>query len=254
MLGLILTIVVLALGLGVLLWVGTVWFQGYIYSEPVSEIYWRAPAASAAIALYLGLWAFLEYRNPERFETFFNFSPREEKDFNEIWAVRAGQKTRYTRGRDAKGITVYRDAEGRPPMTHPDAVVVKEDDQEVEFRAERDDKGHFKIERGRSLRYTDDRGREMTEDHLGRLSTFRWSLLWLNLFVNLLHLGVWFACLWLLLRFQWPHALGLAIIFWLTVTLAVMPMVLAKARDAAKQRSLATSPAVAARVSLPGCA
>ena len=44
--------------------------------------------------------------------------------------------------------------------------------------------------------------------------------------LNVLHLGVWFVCLWLLLRFQWSHALGLAAAVWLVLTLTFLPPLL----------------------------
>ena len=40
----------------------------------------------------------------------------------------------------------------------------------------------------------------------------------------------WFACLWLLLRFQWPHALGLAVVLWLACTLLLWPVLQAQVR------------------------
>ena len=51
--------------------------------------------------------------------------------------------------------------------------------------------------------------------------------------LNFLHLGVWFVCLWLLLRFQWSHALGLAIVFCLAMTLVVLPMLFTRTERAA---------------------
>ncbi len=58
----------------------------------------------------------------------------------------------------------------------------------------------------------------------------------MNLLLNGLHLVVWFACLWLLLRFQWPHALGMALVCWLVVTVIVIPPLLNKAEVVAYQR------------------
>ncbi len=46
---------------------------------------------------------------------------------------------------------------------------------------------------------------------------------------------MWFLSLWLLLRFQWPHALGLAVAFWL-VMLFILPMILTKAESVRKER------------------
>ena len=55
-----------------------------------------------------------------------------------------------------------------------------------------------------------------------------------NIFLNLLHLIVWFAALWLILRFQWGHAFGLALALWLVVTFAIMPMLFKRAEDTAR--------------------
>jgi hypothetical protein len=51
-----------------------------------------------------------------------------------------------------------------------------------------------------------------------------------------LHLIVWFLCLWLLLRFQWGHALGLACVAWLVLTFFLPPL-FKKTEDLAKQRA-----------------
>ena len=64
----------------------------------------------------------------------------------------------------------------------------------------------------------------MTDDTIGEISTTRYGILFCNLLLNFAHLLVWFLCLWLLLQFQWPHALGLALAFWLAFGLAVWPV------------------------------
>jgi hypothetical protein len=80
----------------------------------------------------------------------------------------------------------------------------------------------------------------MMADSVGQIGSFRWGAFFGNLLLNVLHLGVWFAVLWLLLRFQWPHALGLAVVFWLVMTLAVVPQILDHARSVS-QKPAATS-------------
>lgn len=78
------------------------------------------------------------------------------------------------------------------------------------------------------LRYNEVNGwRVMTADQIGQVSESAWGTFVLSFVVNLLHLAVWFVCLWLLLRYQWAHALGLALVFWFVMTLFVVPMVLA---------------------------
>jgi len=72
----------------------------------------------------------------------------------------------------------------------------------------------------------------MMEGDLGEVSQFRWDLLLLNLLFNGLHVALWFAGLWLVLRFQWSHALGFAVCLWLVMTLLPVPMVLDYAQQA----------------------
>jgi hypothetical protein len=72
----------------------------------------------------------------------------------------------------------------------------------------------------------------------------RYGLLVGNVLLNLAHLLVWFLAFWLLLQFQWPHALGLAAIFWLAFGLTVWPVV----QDRVKR---ATQAAPAPRVTAP---
>jgi len=43
---------------------GTVFIQGYIYSEPVEQVYWRAPAAALIVALFVAFWCSLDYKSP----------------------------------------------------------------------------------------------------------------------------------------------------------------------------------------------
>lgn len=235
MLGIILILILIWAGLVVLLWVGSVWFQGYIYSEPSPQLIWSAPVAGTALALFLALWCIIDYQSPERYTDLFHFNPREvHEPLTELWAVKGAGQIRYTLTKDALGRPDYRDQNGKPVPTHADKIIVKENGEEVVFEPERDSSGNYKMRTGRSLLYHDTRGREMSEDSLGLLSTFHWGVLLACGFLNLFNLALWFACLWLLLRFQWSHALGLAIIFWLISTVLIVPTLLAKVDSAAR--------------------
>jgi hypothetical protein len=262
---LILVLLMVWAALVVLLWVGTLWFQGYIYSEPVDDIYWRAPAAGTALALLVALWCYLYHRAPERYERLFAFSPRQVTEFPvpreakepaSFWSERGGKRTLFER-RKTEGQPEYRNPQNRNQKWEPsDAIIVKENGQEVRFEPDRDAKGNFKRERSQPpkglgwlvgpgpeqpLRYHDARGRVMTENDIGRLSLFRWGVFLVYLLLNTIHFLLWFVCLWLLLRFQWSHALGLAVVFWLVMTIVILPMLL----DAARPRPATTPTRVA---------
>jgi hypothetical protein len=232
--GIILIVLLIWAGLVVLLWAGSVWFQGYIYSEPAPQLVWAAPVAGSALALFFALWCIIDYKSPGRYVSLFDFSARDPHEpFSELWAVKGTNTTRYTPIKDARGHAEYLDRNGKPVPTHPDRILVKEDGEEITFEPERDANGNFKIRPGNPLLYYDSQGRQMRENNLGQLSTFRSGIFLACLFLNFFHLALWFVCLWLLLRFQWSHALGLAVIFWLVMTVFGVPALLAKVETAA---------------------
>jgi hypothetical protein len=231
----------------VLLVAWTLWFQSYLYSEPVADWWWRVPAAATLLTLFLVFWGWIDYHNPGRYGTLFLFSSTEEKDAEELRVItrKDGKdtETRYVLRKSPQGLPEYRSVVPpyRPVPSHPDALIVKEDGAEVRFEPERDEQGKFKVRQGQSLLYLDERGRVMSEATLGRLSTFRWNVFVANIAINVCQLLLWFASLWLLLRFQWSHALGLAVVFWVVMTLLVMPMILGKVEQAAHNASVSTA-------------
>lgn len=96
-------------------------------------------------------------------------------------------------------------------------------------------------------RYVEVGGRRvMSDGQIGRVATSAWGTFFFSMLLNGVHLGVWFVCLWLLLRYQWAHALGLAVVFWLVMTLLVVPMVLARTPPAQS-----AAPPVAALSTVP---
>ncbi len=219
----------------VLLGVGTVWFQGYIYSEPVAGILWRAPVAGTLLTLILGWWCWLDYRSPGDYPAIYDFhASKDLPQYQELWAVRDGKLVHYTLHKSSTGRDdEYRDDTGRPLPSRPQAIVVKEEGEEVRFEPERDSKGHFKQAQRGSLHYVDPRGRVMTEGAFGQMSQSRWGLAFGYLFLNVLLFLALFGSLWLLLQFQWSHALGLSVICWLVLALLVIPALTTKAEEAA---------------------
>lgn len=236
MLGLLLILLLLGAAVAALLLVGTAVIQGYLYNQPVDGILWRSAAVGAAIAAFFGLWCWIETRAPGEYGGLLDFSPTKTDWVDRFWSERTGdrgkQEILYTKGRDARGRVVYMDADGNPwqrtgsggMMT---AIIVEENGEKHRFDAEMTPQGTFKIEDNRPLRYVeqDGRGRVMTDDAIGGISTTRYGLLFGNLLLNLAHLLVWFLCLWLLMEFHWPHALGLALALWLAFAMLVWPVV-----------------------------
>lgn len=258
----VLTLIVLCLVLffsvGVILWAGTLGLQGYIYSEPSTELHWRAPAAAGILAGFLGLWCLLDYKkidpntNDIPYDTVFRFSPVESRDYEEFISVKAGKEILYKRHGTGIGVE-YLDPQGRPWQRGDtegivEEIIVTDQGEKLSFKP----KGLKEVPNpsnpdGPKLKYfpkgSDNFpgyyqvGGRRAMLYAGQVSQFRWSMFLINLFLNFLHLGLWFVCLWLLLRFQWLHALGLAIGFWLVTTLVIMPMLLAKTHELALERA-----------------
>jgi hypothetical protein len=269
---LILILVLVGAVLAVFLWVGSVWLQGYIYSEPAGGMLWRAPAAGAALMLFLAFWCFLNYRLGEPnagelpLDTWWNFSPTDiypARPWPKFWAVKDGREIEYDR-RGTPGLggnTQYRylDQNTNQPWSRESggivsAILVEEGDQKVRFNLDLPPGGKFKP--GEPARYVEDGGRHrvLTEEDVqrGQMTRFRTGLFVGYVVLNLLFLAVWFACLWLLLRFQWPHALGLAVAMWLAIMLAIFPLLTARTKAAVDQKAAprAATGAGGARVSV----
>jgi hypothetical protein len=236
----------------------TLWFQAYIYSEPAQILPWRAPAAGAAITGYIAFWVLLVYLNPGKLGTLTTFAASEGVEYDELTLTdKDGQPIKRLR-EDAKGIPkelpekykkvgsppIYR-LDGQPKGAelpqHPEGLRARSaDGNDHVFVPDRDAKGQFQVrersflgvKQSSALEYRDkETGQVMEEGQLGRVSMFYFGRFLANMILNLLHLVVWFVCLWLLLEFQWSHALGQAIILWLVTMLFILPPLFGRAED-----------------------
>lgn len=227
----VLILLVMALILSVVLWAGTIWFQGWLYSEPAGDLYWRAPAVGVGLTLFLAVWVIVDCRNVGRVRPFHQTSISETKEFKELKAVvrKNGPEETFIRvpnADDRQDFRVGGRRDGSRLPEQPEKIIVTEKGVANVFEPQRNANGNFRTEPGQNLQYTDKYGRVMTAGELGAVSQFRYDWLFLNLFFNAAHLGLWFAGLWLVLRYQWSHALGLAFVLWLAMTLFPVPMIL----------------------------
>jgi hypothetical protein len=254
-LGLLIVLVVIGVTVSVLLWVGTAFLQGYLYTEPSSDTYWQAPAAGAVVTLFLLVWCLINVnaahdQGPgfEPYDTLFRFSAVEEYDkrpVDKIWVVRAGARDPqpYESHRTVQGYE-YVDVITKKPLgslAGVQAILMEDGSGKI---GEKGEKTRFELnkdsDRGNS-RFVSAQGWAMGENNLGQPSIFRSGLLVANLLLNFLHFAVWFLCLWLLLRFQWGHALGLAIVIWLVMTLIVLPSLMSRTGEIAREPPAASS-------------
>jgi hypothetical protein len=239
--------------LSLLLAAWTLFFQAYIYSEPIGAIYWRAPAAAAALTVFLAIWVVCDYRSIDsrddsegHYQPLHNFSAREVKTYKYLWLTTQDRKQELYELRGNR----YLNKANQQPKSRPLQIVAGDElnGEKHVFKPPMDDKGYFKVEKDQPLRYYEEGNpsRYMDESALGQISIFHFGWMLGSLILNFGFLLVWFVSLWLLLRFQWAHALGLAFVIWL-ISLFVLPMILTQAEKVRKERlPPKTPPATAA--------
>ncbi len=257
---LLLTFAVVAALLAVL----TGFIQGMLYEKVEPDLLWRAPAAAAGVTAFLALWALLNYAAAEPgqtdlpFDTIFNFTTEKvaERPVQDFIAERGNVKENY-RGRDVgRPLPEYRGPENKLWLPQRsidvDAIVVKEGDREVTFKPVVVKTGP-KQEEQHVERFVEEGGKSYLDaESFGRITTPRGGGSFVRVLLNVLHFAVWFVVLWLLLRFQWPHALGLAVALWLVMTF-VAPYILAAGAQAKGPKPVPaqTEPPVSPRFAEP---
>ncbi|MSQ96837.1 MAG: hypothetical protein EXR98_20105 [Gemmataceae bacterium] len=246
MLTLLFILLVAGAALTVLLWGGAYYFQGYIYTEPSPGIYWQAPAAAAMLTLGYTIWCLSITMTPGAtpqnrvYDTIIYFSPTEDmlaRPASPIWAIKKsprkgeekkdGEKIKYVSNRDPQSKFYYQDTSIQPKGWQAQDVIAiaieKPDGTTMRFNLatrEKGDNDHFVSPDGWTILASD------TDGPTGRPTRSSNTRLFWNLFFNVGHFVAWFLGLWVILRFQWSHALGFAVVTWLIFTLAVLPMML----------------------------
>jgi hypothetical protein len=229
-LSLLLVFIISTATLSVLLWIAARFFQGYIYTEPSAGMYWQAPTAGAVLGLFLTFWCLLVRMAPEsipREPLFFtNSVDLFDRPAKNLWAVKkGGQTVAYVSHREGQNRFRYYDTTvaARPwNATQVEAIEIEAEGAKKRFERTKRGEGEypkFVSSDGWYIYEYDDGPRGIPERGA-------WGRVLGNLFLNFFHLALWFACLWLILRFQWLHALMLAPVIWIAMTLLVIPLTL----------------------------
>jgi hypothetical protein len=253
-----LILVVIAVSLTVLLWVGTFFFQGYIYTEPTPGLYWQAPVTALLLTFGYAIWCYsiamasAASTTNIPIDTLFRFSPRQDmlsRPATRIWATRVSSRKGDIAAKQE--VTLYESKRDGPREFHyqepvlpyrrwnpQDVVSIKleqEDGTEVIFYT-------VPVGTGEYRQFMSKDGWVMHEFETGPTGLpMRFSfgrLIW-NLIFNFGHLLGWFVLLWIILRYQWGHALGLALVLWAIISLTVLPMMLTYAGSVAASRRTA---------------
>ncbi|MBI1915907.1 MAG: hypothetical protein HYS12_14405 [Planctomycetes bacterium] len=218
---------------------GTLFLQGYFNETPpaLHDVAWRAPAAGAAVTVFITLWTILYYNNPEGYAPLTEYSGTEEPPyFPKIWIVQEGQRIEFNLRKTDQGRPAYAGPTRLSKLpARPGEIIVMEDGAEAHFKPDREAQ---KLDPNKTLSYRDEKGRVMQEGYLGQLvPEKRTGRTFVYILLNVMHGVVWFACLWPLMRFTWGQALLPSVGCWLMMTLVILPPILTQARDVAKERA-----------------
>lgn len=217
---------------GIVLWIISVFLQGWLYNDLARKLAVRALIGGLALALFHTGWCAIYKADPGRFDTLYSFKTEApDGEYDEFQSVRRVGKVEQKPVKFIRkgNSNEFESAETRKPWNRSDsdgmvvAIMIQEKGktQPTRFDANLRDDGMFPPHEDH--RYETDKGkRYMDHNTLGKIYRKRSMAIMGNLFVNLLHLAVWVAVLWPVMRFTMGHSIGLGLALW-GVTMVVQP-------------------------------
>jgi len=231
------TLFVIAVVLAPVLWLGTVFAQGYFYTEPARGLFWRGPAAAAVLFFFYLFWSVLniwggnraaDKRIPFPYITEFTNTVdlvREPVDQFES-KKKKGLPALYKRNKLQAQVYTNPDSQENWSAAGVEWIKIRHDGEEYKFVYEKPAEGQY-------TRFVDRvHGWEMKESRIGIPSYSSFFRVLVYFFLNGMHLVLWVACFWLLLRFSISYAVLLGGIFWLAFTLIVFAVLFEAAKSA----------------------
>jgi hypothetical protein len=231
-LDLLVILIVFALALMVVMWYGSLFAQSYLYTTPVSGISWRAPAAAGILTGFYLVWSLANIWGATKtsvgvtevpFGVFWQFSPRVEvipQPVPEFVSKRSNSEPAlYELDKSLPPETKYRKVDGEEYWSAVGTEYIEFKYRGEEYKFVRDkDRGDNPI-----VFVDANSGLEMNEYEIGRVGYTSMTMLLVYFVLNALHFGLWIGCLWVLLEFQFWHAVGLGFVLWFVATSAVLP-------------------------------
>lgn len=249
MLGILLIFLLTAASLALLFWVGGMFIQGYVYTQPSDYLHWQAPGSAIVIAGFLTLWCWLIVMSPEAsptnipYDTVFRFSPEVDmmtEPPKELWVIRKkGEQVLYKRERvfDRLATGKYRYVDTTLARNgwggSIEAVLIEHNGEKLRFAPQKTSEGDYRT-------FVADKGgwefREYDDGPNRAPYAFRMGRFLLNLFLNATLFVLLFVCCWLVMRYSPDHAFLLSAGLWLLLALAILPMLFSYAAEQSVRR------------------
>jgi hypothetical protein len=234
---LLLVVILIGAVLTAVLWGGTLFLQSYFYTEPTEGIVWQAPLAAGVLTFFYLCWAILNVAGGTMIEG------RPEIPYGVVWQfsnrlylvndpvpqfeskAKSDTESHVFKRLKAAGPYVYKreDSDERWNPKGVEWVKFTHDSQEYKFVPEKSQG------RGYSVFVDEANGWEMREIDMGQPTRTSFFRLVFYFLLNVIHLVLWIALLWLVLRFAPGHAVLLGFVLWLVFTLAVFPLLFSQA-------------------------
>lgn len=243
---LVLTLVLCAVAFTALFWALGVIVQGYLYSQPADKLPIRAVVAGVLVAAFITGWTYVNTRasHKDKYGTVFEFNPTDTKDVREFEAVRQlrikdekGQLKEVNvafkwipEGKLGKFVETGSGKDFR--MNTADymtiAIDLPEDGKKTRFDASIDSKGTY-VRDGDNVQFSEKGGsRYLESERLHRVYIPSSGAYLAAIALNVVVFVVWFVAFWPILRFNFGHALILAVIFGTVSVLMLMPLLFEK--------------------------
>jgi hypothetical protein len=239
-----LTLFLLGFVLAVTLWFGTMFAQAYFYTEPAAGLFWRGPVAAGILTSFFAFWSLVNVWGGSitpagkvelPFPLLWEFNQRKylvTKPVPQLEVKKKRGETVVYQFDPTQPKVPYKKVEGTERLGS-----VSEADEYIRFIYEGQEYRFLPTDRseGANLVFVDaNSGWEMSAAELGLPRRTSYWRLFGYFFVNTVHLLLWVACFWLLLRFALPHAALFAVVFWLAFTLIVFTVLFGRAEVAVK--------------------
>jgi|GEM_PF-1405612 len=217
----VLLVVLVYLALAALLFGVSRFIQGVFYTEVPTTLWWRALIAAGiiwlvALVIPLGLGQAGAPRWPITFDEMLMLNEADAKVsfFKELIVLDdSNRETRYRRVKAPNGLIEFRDEQQRPfPVTPPEILAVPDEGETVRLKVVKDPDGYIDRRTGGAV-YQDSEGNRIPEAsfYTGSTESTGYGSMLLALFGDVLIFLVWFLVLWLVMLFQWQHALLIAL-------------------------------------------
>jgi hypothetical protein len=230
LLSILLILLLFAVILSVVLWLGSVFAQGYFYTTPTEDLYWRGPAAAGVMVGFLLLWSLLNLSGGNAADdkkipypgilSFTNNIDMVTEPVGEIESKgRNTDPTMYKLDKTGRG-TRYKKVNGDEYWSPERAEYIKfkHNGTDYTFVPEKNTEGGYRV-------FTDpDHGWVMTEQRIGIPSQTSSGRLFVYFLLNFFHLVLWVTCFWLLLNYTFNVALLFGALFWLGFSLMILPV------------------------------